>query len=199
VARVRSGRWRWFLALCGFALVAWLASIGTVLTWALVDDADTADAIIVMGAAQYQGRPSPVLRTRLDHAVSLYQRGVAPRLLLTGGFGTGDTLSEAGVARHYVMSRGVPDAAILMENQGRTSAQSLRTAAEQLRSRGWKTAVLVSDPFHMLRLEILARRYGLQALTSPALPTRAGRTLLRQWGYLLSESFKAPVALLFEW
>jgi uncharacterized SAM-binding protein YcdF (DUF218 family) len=199
VARARKGRWRWALVLCGLALVVWLVSLGTVLTWALVDDAETADAIIVMGAAQYQGRPSPVLRTRLDHAVGLYQRGIAPRMLLTGGFGTGDTLSEAGVARHYVMSRGVPDSSILMENLGRTSAQSLRAAAAQLSANGLHTTVLVSDPFHMLRLEILARRYGLKALTSPALPTRAGRTLLRQWGYLLAESFKAPVALILDW
>lgn len=179
--------------------VLWFCSLGAVLTWGVEDDAAKADAIIVMGAAQYNGRPSPALRARLDHAVAIWQRGLAPRLLLTGGTGEGDTASEASVGRVYAMSRGVPDSALLLENEGRTSSQSLRAAADLLHAYGAHTAIVVSDPFHMLRLEILGRRYGLDPLTSPALPTPGSRRLLRQWSNLLSESLKAPLALFIDW
>lgn len=183
----------------GIVVAAWLVSLGTVLTWGLRDDAQAADAIIVMGAAQYRGKPSPVLRGRLDHAVSLWQRGLARWMVLTGGTGAGDSVSEAAVGRAYVVSRGVPDTAILLENEGRTSSQSLRAASELLHARRLRTAVVVSDPFHMLRLEILGRRNGIEPFTSPALPTPAARRLRSQWGNLIAESFKAPLALVLEW
>lgn len=192
-------RRRVLLVAAGVLAVLWLCSVGAVLTWALEDDARKADAIVVMGAAQYQGKPSPVLRARLDHAVALFQRGLAPHLLLTGGIGEGDTASEAAVSRVYVMARGVPDTAILLENEGRTSAQSLRSAVDLLHARGLSTAIVVSDPFHMLRLEILGRRYGIDPYTSPALPTPGAQHLLRRWGNLLAESIKAPLALLVDW
>jgi len=192
-------RRRVILGVAGAVAALWLVSVGAVLTWALQDDARKADAIIVMGAAQYQGKPSPVLRARLDHALALWQRGLAPRLLLTGGIGEGDTVSEAAVSRTYVMSRGVPDTAILLENDGRTSAQSLRAAVELLHARGLGTAVVVSDPFHMLRLEVLGRRYGIDPYTSPALTAPGAQHLLRRWGNLLAESIKAPLAVFVDW
>ncbi len=179
--------------------LAWGVSLAAVLTWGVQDDAQRADAIVVLGAAQYNGRPSPVLRYRLDHAIALWQAGLAPRVILTGGIGTGDTLSEAAVSRAYVMSRGIPDSAILLENEGRTSSQSLRAAADLVLARRGHTAILVSDPFHMLRLEILGRRYGIDPYTSPALPTPAARRLARQWGNLLTESIKAPAAFVIDW
>ena len=192
-------RRRVLLAVAGVVAALWLASVLAVLTWALEDDARKADAIVVMGAAQYQGKPSPVLRARLDHALALWQRGLAPRVLLTGGIGEGDTASEAAVSRVYVMSHGVPDTAILLENEGRTSAQSLRSAVELLHARGLATAVVVSDPFTMLRLEILGRRYGIDPFTSPALSAPGAQHLLRRWANLLAESFKAPLALVVDW
>ena len=192
-------RRRVILGVAGTIATLWLASAGAVLTWALQDDARKADAIIVMGAAQYQGRPSPVLRARLDHALSLWQRGLAPRLLLTGGTAEGDTASEAAVSRAYVMNHGVPDSAILLENEGRTSAQSLRTAVDLLHARELRTAIVVSDPFHMLRLELLGRRYGIDPYTSPALPAPGAQHLLRRWGNLVLESIKAPFALVVDW
>lgn len=179
--------------------VLWFSSLGAVLTWGIEDDAAKADVIIVMGAAQYNGRPSPILRARLDHAIAIWQRGLAPRLLLTGGTAEGDTASEAAVGRVYALARGVPDTAILLENEGRTSSQSLRAAADLLHAYGAHTAVVVSDPFHMLRLEILGRRYGLDPLTSPALPPPGSRRLLKQWGNLVVESLKAPLALFVDW
>ncbi|MFI5232307.1 MAG: YdcF family protein [Gemmatimonadales bacterium] len=185
-------------AVAGLAIL-WLASMAAVLTWALEDDARKADAIVVMGAAQYKGKPSPVLRMRLDHALALWQRGLASRLVLTGGIGEGDTVSEAEVSRAYVMAHGVPDSAILLENDGRTSAQSLRAAADLLHEQELRTAIVVSDPFHMLRLEILGRRYGIDPYTSPALPGPGAPHLLRRWGNLMAESIKAPLAIFVDW
>mgnify|MGYP001550626337 CR=1 FL=1 len=192
-------RRRVILGAAGTLIVLWLASVGAVLAWALEDDARKADAIIVMGAAQYQGKPSPVLRTRLDHALALWQRGLASRLVLTGGIGEGDAVSEAAVSRVYVMARGVPDSAILLENDGRTSAQSLRAAADLLHEQEFRTAIVVSDPFHMLRLEILGRRYGIDPYTSPALPGPGAPHVLRRWGNLMTESIKAPLAIFVDW
>lgn len=120
-------------------------------------------------------------------------------MILTGGVGTSDTLSEAAVGRAYVMRRGVPDTAILLENEGRTSSESLRSAADLMHARGVRVAIVVSDPFHMLRLEILGRRFGLDPLTSPALPAPDAGRLVRQWENLIAESVKAPLALLTNW
>jgi len=186
-------------AAAGIVALCWLVSLGAVVTWGVQDDARRAEAIVVMGAAQYAGHPSPALRARLDHAVVLWERGLAPRMILTGGIGSGDTVSEAAVSRAYILSRGVSDTAILLENEGRTSSESLRAAADLMRARGLRQAIIVSDPFHMLRLEILGRRFGLDPLTSPALPAPDVRKLLRQWGNLVAESFKVPVALFIDW
>src|SRR5213595_2517085 len=97
------------LSIANGVIVAWVVSLVAVLAWARRDTAQRADAIVVLGAAQYVGRPSPVLKARLDHALELWHQGLAPWLILTGGTGTGDTTSEAAVSRRYMMRRGVPD------------------------------------------------------------------------------------------
>ena len=179
------------------AIIGWLASLAAVLHAARRDDAQAADAIVVLGAAQYAGRPSPVLQARLDHAVSLWRRGLAPRLVLTGGTGVGDTTSEAAVSRRYVMRRGVPDSAIVLENRGRTTSESMRAVADLLGATEGRV-VLVSDPFHSLRLGIIARRLGLEPYLSPTRTSPIARNRSESWKYLLSESVKAPLAFLFE-
>ena len=143
----------------------WLVSASSVLIWSSRDEARPAEAIVVLGAAQYAGRPSPVLRARLDHALELWNRHLSSLLILTGGTGAGDTTSEAAVGRKYAKRRGVPDSAILEENAGRTTSESMRAVAGMLEVRGLQTALLVSDPFHMLRLRILARRFGFTPYT----------------------------------
>jgi uncharacterized SAM-binding protein YcdF (DUF218 family) len=179
-------------------LVGWFVSLAAVLRAAKRDEARPADAIVVLGAAQYQGRPSPVLRARLDHAITLWKRGLAPRLVLTGGTGVGDTTSEAAVSRRYVTRRGVPDSAIVLENRGRTTSQSLRAVADLLGDRETPRVLLVSDPFHSLRLGIIARRFGLEPHTSPTRTSPISQNRAEAWKYLLSESVKAPLAYLFE-
>jgi uncharacterized SAM-binding protein YcdF (DUF218 family) len=171
----------------------------TVLRAASRDAARPAQAIVVLGAAQYRGRPSPVLRARLDHAVGLYARGIAPQLVVTGGIAEGDTASEAAVGRIYALAAGVPDSAILLENEGRTTGQSLERVARLLKARRIDTVVVVSDPFHVLRAERVAEREGLVAYTSPTRTTGVWRRVLNQPGYFLGETLKAPLALIFDW
>jgi uncharacterized SAM-binding protein YcdF (DUF218 family) len=149
------------------------------------DDRRPADAIVVLGAAQYDGRPSPVFKARLQHAVELYQDGIAPYLVVTGGNAPGDRTTEAAVARDYALAHGVPDKAILVEDRGRTTLESLRSVAKLLRSHELHTAVFVSDRTHMLRVLRMAQdqgvtSYGSPTSTSPTdrdLPSRADATI----------------------
>ena len=176
----------------------WLVSVSAVVMWSKRDEARPAQAIVVLGAAQYAGKPSPVLRARLDHALDLWNRHLASVLILTGGTGTGDTTSEAAVGRTYVRRRGVPDSAILEENEGRTTSESMRAVAGMLEVRGLQSALLVSDPFHMLRLRILARRFGFTPYTSPTQTSPISPNREERWKYIFSESLKAPLAFFFE-
>ena len=179
-------------------VAAWIVSLIAVMFFERRDDARLADAIVVLGAAQYDGRPSPVLRARLDHAISLWERRLAPRLILTGGMGDGDTTSEAAVGRRYAVKHGVPDSVILTETRGRTTAESIQRVAAMMDSLGHRGVILVSDPFHMLRLWILARRFNLDPHTSPTRTSPISSSVGERWRYTLSESVKAPLTLLFE-
>ena len=178
--------------------VLWASSAAAVLVWSSRDEAQPAQVIVVLGAAQYAGKPSPVLRARLDHALELWDRHLASLLILTGGTGAGDTTSEAAVGRNYARKHGVPDSAILVENEGRTTSESMRAVAGMLEVRGLQTALLVSDPFHMLRLRILARRFGFTPYTSPTQTSPISPNREERWKYIFSESLKAPLAFLFE-
>jgi uncharacterized SAM-binding protein YcdF (DUF218 family) len=179
-----------------FAL--WVISAAAVLIWSSRDEARPAQAIVVLGAAQYAGKPSPVLRARLDHALDLWNRRLASLLILTGGTGSGDTTSEAAVGRTYARKHGVPDSAILVESEGRTTSESMRAVAGMLEVRGLQSALLVSDPFHMLRLRILARRFGFTPYTSPTQTSPISPNREERWKYIFSESLKAPLAFFFE-
>ena len=176
---------------------AWLVSLAAVISVGGRDEARRSDVVVVLGAAQYVGRPSPVLRARLDHAIALWRRQVAPRIMLTGGTGVGDTTSEAAVGRSYAMRAGVPDSAILLETRGRTTSESMHAVAAVMRAHGLRTAVFVSDPFHMLRLRILARRAGIVAYTSPTATSPISANREKAWTYMVTESFKVPFSYLF--
>ncbi len=165
-----------------------------VLAMAQVDERRRADAIVVLGAAQYNGRPSPVFRARLDHALALYRDALAPRILVTGGVGRGDKESEATVARRYLLAQRIPDSAVVMQPQGRSTAASMNAVAAWLGSRGFHTAVLVSDPFHMLRLRLEARRTGLKVYTSPTETSPISDNPGLELEYLAAEAVKVPIA-----
>jgi uncharacterized SAM-binding protein YcdF (DUF218 family) len=180
------------------AFALWIISATAVLVWSSRDEARPAQAIVVLGAAQYAGKPSPVLRARLDHALELWNQHLASLLILTGGTGSGDTTSEAAVGRTYARKHGVPDSAILVETEGRTTSESMRAVAGMLEVRGLQSALLVSDPFHMLRLRILARRFGFTPYTSPTQTSPISPNREERWKYIFSESLKAPLAFFFE-
>jgi uncharacterized SAM-binding protein YcdF (DUF218 family) len=131
------------------------------------DDARRSDAIIVLGAAQFDGRPSKVLAARLDHAIDLYRRGIAPVIVVTGGKQPGDRFTEAETSATYLHSHEVPEDAILREVDGRSSWQSLASAARFLKERGLTRVVLVSDAYHSARIDDIADEVGLDAVTSP--------------------------------
>ncbi|NUQ11533.1 MAG: YdcF family protein [Gemmatimonadaceae bacterium] len=177
------------------ALAAWAMSLLGVVAWGARDMARPADAIVVLGAAQYAGRPSPVLKARLDHAVDLWKRGMATFLVLTGGRGPGDTTSEADVGRRYVLRAGVADSVILLENRGRTTSASIEAVARIMNEKRLDEAILVSDPFHMLRLQILAKQHGVPSVTSPTRTSPISANRLEAAGYILSESVKVPATL----
>lgn len=138
--------------------------VGGAVYWeARSGEAQPADAIVVLGAAQYNGRPSEVFRARLDHALALYQEGYAPVIVLTGGNQPGDTYTEAETGEQYLLARGVPASAILFENEGRDTWQSMQGVADVLEGSDVESLLIVSDGFHLLRSELMARELGFTA------------------------------------
>lgn len=162
------------------------------------DSAERADAIVVLGAAQYGGRPSPVLAARLDHALRLHRRGIATTLIFTGGRRDGDVTSEAESGARWARRQGVPKSAIIIENESRSTTEQMHAVARIAREREFASVVLVSDRFHMLRLLLTAWKLDLRAHGSP---TRSSPILLtdaKGIRYVLAESVKAPLAFLLE-
>jgi uncharacterized SAM-binding protein YcdF (DUF218 family) len=132
------------------------------------DEAHPAEVIIVLGAAQYNGRPSPVLKARLDHALELFQKGFAKCIITTGSYGPDPNISEAEVGRKYLVQRGVSVAQIVTEQGSGTTHDSIQAASGLLHAKGWKTAVVVSDGFHLYRVKQMFADNGILAYTSPA-------------------------------
>lgn len=130
-------------------------------------DAPT-DAVVVLGAAQFDGEPSPVLRTRLDHAKSLYEQGIAPVIITVGGNQPGDRFTEGGAGRDYLISKGVPADAVLAIDEGTDTLGSLTAVARTLAPVGGTAITVVSDPAHMARSVAIADRLGLRAEPNPS-------------------------------
>lgn len=156
------------------------------------DEERAADVILVLGSAQYDGRPSPVLQARLDHALTLYARGYAPYLLFTGGKQPADRFTEADTGRRYAIAHGVPPSAIFVEPAGRTTWQSMQASTAILRREGLRTVILVSDPFHAFRLRRMARDLHMQAVVSPAAHSRV-RSFAKQAAAIVREMEKYVV------
>ncbi|OLB48318.1 MAG: hypothetical protein AUI08_11365 [Gemmatimonadetes bacterium 13_2_20CM_2_65_7] len=175
----------------------WAAVVVAVAVHGARDQATRADAIVVLGAAQYNGRPSPVFRARLDHAATLYQRALAPVVLVTGGVGAHDTLNEANVGRDYLVRLGLPSETIV-PLAGEDTYASLSEVKRWFDGRTSRRVLLVSDGFHMLRLQIIASRLGLMPFTSPAPGSPIHANARRNTGYLFAEGFKVPFTWLFQ-
>jgi uncharacterized SAM-binding protein YcdF (DUF218 family) len=154
------------------------------------DGATAADAIIVLGAAQYDGRPSPVLQDRLDHALELYEEGLAPTVVLTGGRREGDRFTEATTGYNYLREHGVPDDALLKEVDGTSTWESLAASARFLIDRGMTKVVLVTDGYHAKRVGSIADELGLEASVSPSDSRLSAASELR---HLLKETVAVSI------
>ena len=159
------------------------------------DDQSHTQAIIVLGAAQYGGRPTDVFRARLDHAADLWKAGVAPVIVVTGGGLPGDRFTEAGAGAEYLHELGVPDTAIQRETTSRNSWESLSASARFLQRAGVARVTLVSDPFHMLRLESIARELGFDPAGSPTRTSPISG--VDEWGRFASEALRVGFGRIF--
>ncbi len=192
----------------GAVLLAVVAVVFVILSLGLIglaivnqarqDEAAPADAIVVLGTAQWDGRPSTTFRARLDHAHSLYEQGFADLIVLTGGVAPGDIYSEAEVGYNYLRSLNVPEDRLLSAPVGMNSRESLEAAAEQLRARQLHSVILVSDPFHMFRVKQIAGNLGLNPLGSPTTtsPIRPGSPAEQH--YVVREVFAYVNYLVFD-
>ncbi|GLY69951.1 membrane protein [Amycolatopsis taiwanensis] len=178
-------------ALFGTVLVALLLIGGTaVRVWqaARDDDRPTADMIVVLGAAQYNGKPSPIFQARLRHAKQLYDQGVAKVIVTAGGNRSGDRYTEASAGAQWLIEQGVPPSSTLAVGEGSDTLGSLRAVAAAVQARGWHTAVLVSDPWHSLRARIMADDAGMAAWASPTHSGPIVQTRLTQFMYIYRET-----------
>ena len=172
------------LALAGALLVLYIAYLSVrIERQSRHDEAQAADVILVLGAAEYRGRPSPVLRARLDHAFELYRRNLAPRILTTGGAGGDPVYTEGGVGRAYLIGRGVPSEAIMVESEGESTVYSITAAAEIMLRMGLRSAIVVSDGYHIFRVKRMLQSRGLQVYGSPR-PETQRDTIRERWKYV---------------
>jgi uncharacterized SAM-binding protein YcdF (DUF218 family) len=147
------------------------------------EEAQPADVILVLGAAEYRGRPSPVLRARLDHALELYSRKLAPRILTTGGSGGDPVFTEGGVGRSYLTMKGVPSDAIIVESEGESTVESTTMAAEIMHRMELQSVIVVSDGYHIYRVKEMLQFRGFQVYGSPR-PDHSQSPLHMRWNYL---------------
>ena len=147
------------------------------------EEAQPADVIVVLGAAEYRGRPSPVLRARLDHALDLYRKRLAPRIMTTGGAGGDPVFTEGDVGRDYLTSQGVPPEAIVVEKEGASTVASTALAGEIMRRMGLQSAIVVSDGYHIYRVKKMLEGKGLTVYGSPR-PERMRDSLRVRWNYV---------------
>jgi len=168
----RKRRRRW-LRLLQLGLV-WLLGVAGWIVWVGArDQAQSADAIVVLGAAAYDAVPSPVFRERIEHGLALYRQAHAPRLIFTGGYGgQGARFAESQVARRYAIQHGIPEEAIWIETRSQSTCQNLLEARLIVQESGWDKVIVVSDPLHMARALRLSRRLGINALASPTPSSR---------------------------
>jgi uncharacterized SAM-binding protein YcdF (DUF218 family) len=181
VSALQSSRSRWFLwALAALALLVLIFIAATdlrIVREAGKQELHPADAIVVFGAAEYAGHPSPVFRARLDHAYDLFKSGLAPVVITTGGAASDPSFSEGGVGRDYLIHRGIPERNLIAETLGSDTAQSAERVGVILRANNMRSCLAVSDEYHVFRIRELLRREGVQVYVAP----RAGSRPRSAW------------------
>jgi uncharacterized SAM-binding protein YcdF (DUF218 family) len=179
----------WIVVLAAIVAAGFLLyNAAQIIREADVDEPHAADAIVVFGAAEYVGHPSPVYRARLDHAYELFERGLASVIITTGGAGKDLRYSEGQVGRDYLENRGVPDVDLIAETQGDNTEGSVHRVATILRANGMHSALLVSDAYHLYRARQMMVHEGMQVYVSPR-PGSIPKTVLGRWMSALRESF----------
>lgn len=149
-----------------------IISVGiSISSYAKTDETQKADAAIILGAAVEDGAPTPVFRERINHGISLYQNGYVEYLIFTGGIGDGDSISEAQAGKNYAISMGIPESAILIEEESHITEENLENAKALMEQYDLQTALIVSDPLHMKRAMLMAKDYGITAYASPTKTT----------------------------
>jgi vancomycin permeability regulator SanA len=183
--RPRSHWWLWLLALAAVAFLAYLGwTCVQIVREASLQEIHPADAIVVFGAAEYSGKPSPVYRARLDHAFDLFNRGTAPVVITTGGAAADPSYSEGGVGHEYLMHRGIPDANLIAETQGSDTAQSAKRIGVIMRTNHMRSCVAVSDEYHMFRIRKLLEHEGVQIFVAPRPDSRPRAVWQRAYAVL---------------
>jgi len=171
------------------AVLLLAGATGLAIWWtARQDDRPGSDAIVVLGSAQYNGVPSSIFEARLEHALALYTDGVAPVVVTVGGKAEGDQFSEAEAGRQYLLEAGVPEDALLAVQEGEDTLESMRAVAAVFDERSWRTAVLVTDPWHAMRAERMATDAGMDATSSPTRQGPAVQTRTTQFKYIVRET-----------
>ncbi len=175
-------RWVWILpAIPSFLVAIHLWRLTTAIEGqALVDEARPADVIVVLGAAEYRGKPSPVLKARLDHALELYRRGLAGRILTTGGAGGDPIHTESEVGRSYLSQNGVPVEVIIVEPYGVSTAHSTTAVSEIMQRMNLRSCIVVSDGYHIFRAKKMLEERGLVVYGSPR-PSQTREALQHHW------------------
>src|SRR5271165_286848 len=185
--------WRlrpWLLLLLAVAgaLLLFLGIIGMRIVHAASErPSHPADAIVIFGAAEYVGRPSPVYRARLDHGFDLFEQGMAPVVITTGGSALDPDYSEGGVGRDYLLKRGIPEQDLIAETQGSDTAQSVERVTNIMRENGMHTCIAVSDAYHVFRIRALLEREGMQVEVAPR-PESRPHSLLQRFGAVMREA-----------
>jgi uncharacterized SAM-binding protein YcdF (DUF218 family) len=171
------------------AVVLLVVSTATAIWWTARHDAQpTSDAIVVLGSAQYNGVPSSIFEARLEHALDLFEDGVAPVVVTVGGKADGDQFTEGEAGRAYLAEAGIPEGALLAVEEGVDTLESMRAVGAVFDERGWSSAVLVTDPWHAMRAERMAEDAGITADSSPTRQGPAVQTRATQFRYILRET-----------
>ncbi|WP_091244799.1 YdcF family protein [Klenkia soli] len=166
-----------------------VVSTATAIWWTARQDAEPrSDAIVVLGSAQYNGVPSSIFEARLEHALALWQDGVAPVVVTVGGKKDGDEFTEAEAGRDYLLDAGIPADDLVAVTDGVDTLESMRLVAAEFDDRGWSTAVLVTDPWHVMRAERMAEDAGIDAASSPTRQGPAVQTRATQFRYIVRET-----------
>ena len=176
----------WKLAVAAItALVVYIAYVSVrIEEQSTRDEARPADVILVLGAAEYRGRPSQVLRARLDHALELYDRNLAPRIMTTGGAGGDPVFTEGGVGRSYLIGHGVPPEAIIVESEAESTVESTAMAAEIMHRMNLHSVIVVSDGYHIYRVKEMLQFRGFSVYGSPRKEQRSPGALQERWNYV---------------